>query len=223
MKCPACEADLPADAAFCHKCGASLAAPAGPKTASSAPAASLGPQAAAKRPRGPLPFSPAQGDDQEEMLWQGQFSKLAMLGAWVAGGVFTIAAIAVGFFAGFTPGAWGIAAGVIALVWVGLVLRLLYLQLSLHYYLTSQRFIHERGLLWRDVDRIETIDIDDVAVKQGPVERMLGIGSILLRSSDANTPEFNIQGIEDVRRVATLIDEARRKERRRRGMYIESV
>ena len=26
MKCPACEADLPADAAFCHKCGASLAA-----------------------------------------------------------------------------------------------------------------------------------------------------------------------------------------------------
>ena len=111
----------------------------------------------------------------------------------------------------------------IVLVWIGLVLRLLYLQLSLHYYLTSQRFIHERGLLWRDVDRIETIDIDDVAVKQGPVERMLGIGSILLRSSDASTPEYNIQGIEDVRRVATLIDEARRKERRRRGMYIESV
>jgi membrane protein YdbS with pleckstrin-like domain len=219
MKCPACEADLPADAAFCHKCGASLASP----TAPGATVASLGPQQTAKRPRGPLPFSPAQGDDPEDMLWQGQFSKLAMLGSWLAGGIFTIVVIAVGAFAGFTPGAWGIAAGVIALVWVGLVLRLLYLQLSLHYYLTSQRFIHERGLLWREVDRIETIDIDDVGVVQGPVERMLKIGSIRLRSSDATTPEFLIQGIEDVRRVASLIDEARRKERRRRGMYIESV
>lgn len=218
MKCPACEAELPADAAYCHKCGASLAAATNP-----APASSLGPAAGAKRARGPLPFTPAQGDDQEEMLWQGQFSKLAMLGAWISGGVFTIVVIVVGLFARFTPGAWGIAAGVIVLVWIGLVLRLLYLQLSLHYYLTSQRFIHERGLLWREVDRIETIDIDDVGVVQGPVERMLKIGSIRLRSSDASTPEFMIQGIEDVRRVATLIDEARRKERRRRGMYIESV
>ncbi|MBA4106278.1 MAG: hypothetical protein C0485_11015 [Pirellula sp.] len=218
MKCPACEADLPADAAFCHKCGASLAA-----AGSAASPSPSGPPSTAKRPRGPLPFNSAPGDDPEDMLWQGQFSKLAMLGSWLAGGIFTIVVIAVGVFAGFTGGAWGIAAGVIALVWVGLVLRLLYLQLSLHYYLTSQRFIHERGLLWREVDRIETIDIDDVGVVQGPVERMLKIGSIRLRSSDATTPEFLIQGIEDVRRVATLIDEARRKERRRRGMYIESV
>jgi membrane protein YdbS with pleckstrin-like domain len=146
-----------------------------------------------------------------------------MIGAWLAGVVFTIAVVAVGVFASFTGGAWGIAAGVIVLVWLGLVLRLLYLQLSLHYYLTNQRFIHERGLLWREVDRIETIDIDDVGVVQGPVERMLKIGSIRLRSSDATTPEFMIQGIENVRQVASLIDDARRKERRRRGMYIESV
>jgi membrane protein YdbS with pleckstrin-like domain len=221
MKCPACAADLPADAAFCHKCGASLAAPS--PTSPAAVASSLGSQPAANRPRGPLPFTPAHGDDQEEMLWQGQFSKLAMLGSWIAGGVFTLIVIAVGVIAGFTPGAWGIAAGVIALIWIGLVLRLLYLQLSLHYYLTSQRFIHERGLLWREVDRIETIDIDDVGVVQGPIERMLKIGSVRIKSSDATTPEFLIQGIEDVRRVAALIDEARRKERRRRGMYIESV
>jgi membrane protein YdbS with pleckstrin-like domain len=219
MKCSACAVDLPADAAFCHKCGAAVAS----APASAAAPTSHAQQPAEKRSRGPLPFKPAAGDDPEEMLWQGQFSKLAMLGAWVAGGVFTIVAITVGFLAGFTPAAWGIAAGVIVLVWIGLVLRLLYLQLSLHYYLTSQRFIHERGLLWREVDRIETIDIDDVGVVQGPVERMLKIGSIRLRSSDATTPEFLIQGIEDVRRVATLIDEARRKERRRRGMYIESV
>ncbi len=220
MKCPACEADLPADAAFCHKCGASLtAAPtAGPSAASAG-----SPNAPSVARRFPLPLGKGRHDEQEEILWQGQFSKLAMIGAWVAGGVFTIALIVVGIVAAFTGGAWAIAAGVIALVWVGLILRLLYLQLSLHYYLTNQRFIHERGLLWREVDRIETIDIDDVAVQQGPVERMLGIGSVRLKSSDASTPEFTIQGIEDVRRVASLIDDARRQERRKRGMYIESV
>ena len=221
MKCPACEADLPADAAFCHKCGASLTAAPSAGMQSAASASSLNAPSAPRR--FPLPLGKGRHDEQEEILWQGQFSKLAMIGAWVAGGIFTIALIAVGVVAGFTGGAWAIAAGVIALVWAGLVLRLLYLQLSLHYYLTNQRFIHERGLLWREVDRIETIDIDDVAVQQGPVERMLGIGSVRLKSSDASTPEFTIQGIEDVRRVASLIDEARRKERRRRGMYIESV
>ena len=158
------------------------------------------------------------------MLWQGQFSKLAMIGSWLAGGDLHDRRHRRRRRSPASPAArGGSPRASIALVWVGLVLRLLYLQLSLHYYLTSQRFIHERGLLWREVDRIETIDIDDVAVVQGPVERMLGIGSIRLRSSDATTPEFLIQGIEDVRRVATLIDDARRKERRRRGMYIESV
>lgn len=215
MKCPQCAAELAADAAFCHKCGAPLA--------DDGLASSLGPKVKVRR-GAPLPPAPgATGDDQEDVLWQGQFSKLAMIGAWIAGGVFTLVVIAVGVLASFTGGAWAIAAAAIVIVWIGLVLRLLYLQLSLHYYLTNQRFIHERGLLWRDVDRIETIDIDDVAVKQGPVERMLGIGSIVLRSSDASTPEFHILGIENVRSVASLIDDARRKERRRRGMYIESV
>ena len=165
----------------------------------------------------------ASKDDEEKILWQGRFSKLAMIGAWLAGGVFTLGLIVVGLVVGFTPVAWTIAGGAILLVWAGLVLRLLYLQLSLHYYLTNQRFIHERGLLWREVDRIETIDIDDVSVQQGPVERMLGIGSVQLRSSDSTTPRFLIQGIENVREVASLIDDARRAERRRRGMYIESV
>lgn len=213
MKCPACEADLPADAAYCHKCGASL------QSAPAKPAAASG----AQRPRVSLPFAPTTGEDQEEVLWQGQFSKLAMIGAWLSGGAFTIVVVIIGIFASFTGVAWAIAAGVIFLVWIALVLRLFYLQLSLHYYLTNQRFIHEHGLLWREVDRIETIDIDDVGVVQGPVERMLKIGSIRLRSSDASTPEFMIQGIENVRQVASLIDDARRKERRRRGMYIESV
>jgi membrane protein YdbS with pleckstrin-like domain len=108
-------------------------------------------------------------------------------------------------------------------MWIFLLLRLIYLQLSVHYTLTSQRFIHERGLLWRQQDRIETIDVDDVTVQQGPVQRMLGIGTVRITSSDRTTPEFMIVGIENVRQVAAMIDETRRAERRKRGVHIESV
>jgi membrane protein YdbS with pleckstrin-like domain len=83
--------------------------------------------------------------------------------------------------------------------------------------------MHERGLLWRRQDRIETIDIDDVAVEQGPIARMLGVGTVRLTSSDRSTPEFLLAGIEDVRNVATMIDNARRTERRKRGLHIESI
>ena len=69
----------------------------------------------------------------------------------------------------------------------------------------------------------ETIDIDDVTVQQGPVQRMLGIGTVKMTSSDRTTPEFVLVGIEDVRKVAAMIDEARRNERRKRGLHIEAV
>jgi membrane protein YdbS with pleckstrin-like domain len=131
--------------------------------------------------------------------------------------------IVIGFAAGFGRQGWLWGLGLVATVWVFLLLRLLYMQLSVRYRLTAQRFIHERGLLWRHQDRIETIDIDDVTVSQGPIGRMLGVGSVQIQSSDQTTPQFMLVGIEDVRNVAAMIDDVRRKERRKRGVHIEQV
>lgn len=208
MKCQHCGAEAVEGAAFCQACGKSLQA--APTTGKARLAA-----AAATRQR--------PDDDQEAVLWEGQFSKLAMIGAWIGAGGFTVAAVVVGAVAGFDGRQWGIAVGVVVAVWIALFLRLLYLQYTTHYSLTTQRFVHERGLLWRQVDRIETIDIDDVSVSQGPVERMLGVGTVRVMSSDKTSPQFSLVGIEDARRVATIIDEARRNERRKRGLHIESV
>jgi membrane protein YdbS with pleckstrin-like domain len=80
-----------------------------------------------------------------------------------------------------------------------------------------------RGLLWRQTDRIEIIDVDDVSFTQGPVERIFGIGTVRISSSDNTHPELALPGIENVQLVSGLIDDSRRKERRRRGLYIESV
>ena len=211
MKCQHCGAEVVEGAAFCQACGKSLrSAPPAPATGKENFAAAVGNR---QRP----------GDEADEVLWEGQFSKLAMIGAWVGAGAFTVAAVVVGAMAEFDGQKWAIALGIVVAVWLVLFLRLLYLQYTVHYSLTTQRFVHERGLLWRQVDRIETIDIDDVTVSQGPIERMLGVGTVRVMSSDKTSPQFQLVGIEDVRRVATIIDEARRNERRKRGLHIESV
>jgi membrane protein YdbS with pleckstrin-like domain len=219
MKCPYCGADAVDGAAFCHACGVSLAA-----VAAEPPMPDDDVDATAGKQRFAAAIAPRGGDgDREEVLWEGRFSKLAMIGAWVAAAAFTLLALIVGFIAKFQSQGWWITLGTIAAVWIFLILRLLYMQYTVHYTLTNQRFVHERGLLWRQVDRIETIDIDDVTFQQGPVQRMLGVGTVQLHSSDQTTPEFQLIGIENVRDVAAKIDEARRKERRKRGVHIEAV
>lgn len=208
MKCQQCGGDAPGSAAFCPSCGAALVA------AAAAPP---------KQRLAPKPAVSADPEDPEEVLWEGRYSKLAMIGSWIGAGVFTVAAIALGLILGFDGSQWTWDVIVIAVVWLGLILWLLYQQFSLRYAVTSQRLVHERGILWRQIDRIEAIDIDDVSVTQGPVARMVGVGDVKIVSSDQSTPLFYLRGIDDVRAVATMIDEVRRKERRKRGVHIESV
>jgi hypothetical protein len=52
---------------------------------------------------------------------------------------------------------------------------------------------------------------------------MMGVGTIKITSSDRGDPQLVLKGIDDVKRVASLLDEARRAERSRRGVYIESI
>jgi hypothetical protein len=49
------------------------------------------------------------------------------------------------------------------------------------------------------------------------------VGTISIRSSDQTHPQIELLGIEKVREVAAMIDEARRQERRKRGLYVEAV
>ena len=79
------------------------------------------------------------------------------------------------------------------------------------------------GILSRRTDRIELIDIDDVSYVQGIIQRVLGVGSIKISSSDRSHPELTMIGIDQVEKIADMIDDARRLERRRRGLHIEAI
>lgn len=224
MNCPSCASEVDPEATFCQHCGARVAddeaQTAQAENDAEFPVPPVGTDA---RSKFQAAAAARQGDDDhpEEDIWNGCYSPKAMIGWWIAAGVITVIALVAGLLYLETGMGWLILALVVG--WAVLGGQYAYRRFGMHYYLTSQRFIHEAGILWRRIDRIELIDVDDVTFRQGPVERMFNVGTIHISSSDRTDPELNVRGIEDVRRVADLIDDLRRKERRRRGLHIEAV
>jgi len=159
--------------------------------------------------------------EPEETLWKGGYSPKAMLGTWIGVSIISIAIVVASVLYGIpTP---PIAIGIIIAMWTLVCSVYAYRRLAFHYELTTQRFIHQVGVLSRRTDRIEVIDIDDISFNQGPVQRMLGVGTIDISGSDRSHPNLMMRGIADVKSVAGLIDDIRRKERKKRSLHIQSM
>lgn len=168
----------------------------------------------------------ANSSDPERTLWKGGFSAKAMYGTWIACALLTVIAVVAAALLATGESAniaWMITLALVMLMWCYAICVYFYRRLAMHYELTTQRFIHQAGLFSRTTDRIEVIDIDDVSYSQGIVQRMLGVGKIRVSSSDRSHPELLLYGIDRVPEIATLIDDVRREERRRRSLHIESI
>lgn len=201
MTCGHCGAEVVEQSVFCHKCGQRIGQGAKALSAQSG--------------------NPAAASDSDAVVWEGNYSPKALYGVCLACLAVSLC-LSVGGLLFFTP-AWPLAVLAAVLVWLWPLGLLGYRKLAVHYRLTPQRFIHERGILKRVTDRIEVIDMDDISYEQGIIERMLGVGTLKITSSDRTHPKLILLGIDDVGRVATVFDDARRTERNRRGVYIESV
>lgn len=210
MLCPTCSTEILTGSAFCSKCGTATASPAAAATPSAAD------QVRANRAAG------AAASDTEQQLWHGGYSAKAMYGSWLLALLVTVAAVAASVLLA-NPIAWVVAGVVVGALWIVLAFYYLIARLSVDYTLTNQRLIHRTGILRQVTNRLEVIDIDDVTFVQGLVERMFNVGTIKLLSSDNSDPSLVLRGIDNVRMVAGLIDNARRDERRKRGLYVETV
>lgn len=171
------------------------------------------------------PFSSkTKGAEKETLLWQGSFSGKAMFGTWLSNALISIAVLIVSFiFPILGPMTWLIGLGFILILWLVTGSIFLYRRLSIRYEVSTQRLIHQRGILMRVTDRIELIDIDDISFSQGLVQRMLGVGHITITSSDKTHPVLVMLGIDDVAKVAGIVDDARRSERRKHSVHIEAI
>jgi membrane protein YdbS with pleckstrin-like domain len=235
MKCTVCHTEVPAGAAFCHKCGTPLSGT--PEPDAMMPSANQQtPESAAPRSPSPSPEVPStpkerfeqqaaprdRADEPEVEIWQGGYCPKAMIGAWVASGLVTVALVVLVVVFPSTPMLLAVLAAA-ALLWLFQLVRLIYRRMNVCYRLTNQRFFHEQGILRRVTDRIEVIDMDDITFEQGFFERLMNVGTICISSSDRTHPELKLVGIDNVKQVAEQLDDVRRAERRRRGLHIEAI
>jgi len=223
MQCQDCGREVADDAAYCPHCGKKTPLAAAAQTAANPPGADpLHPTIATEKlRRDPTTFGSEA--PQEEELWEGGFSPKAMYGRMILLAIVTAAClVAVAMLWNTSVGWLTVAAGIVIL-WGALGLSIVYRRLAVHYRLTRYRLFHQRGIVSRVTDRLETIDIDDVILKQTLLDRMLGIGTIIVMSSDHTVPELRMTGIDQVGHVADLIDNTRRAERQRRGIHLEST
>jgi len=153
----------------------------------------------------------------EKELWSGSYSPKAMIGPFIGAGIIAILALVGGSFAG--PIGWIVAGIASLLIFAYLGILLAYRHMSIRYRLTSQRLLRDTGILTRTGDHLLVVNIDDVTVHQTVFDRMFGLGTIKLNTKDTTTPVLLMQGIENPRHVADMIDEVRRTERNRRGLY----
>ncbi len=202
MNCPDCGAAVPEKAVYCQKCG---------RRFDSTGAADPREHLAKATPPGAFP-SP------EEDLWTGSYSPKAMLGTWVMAGLISLGLLVL---LAFYPQVWLWILSAIALLFLAVGAVVFYRRLSIHYRLTNQRFFQLRGVFVRHTDLIELININDIGFEQGLIERMLtGTGTISVYSNDRSDAKLSMIGIADVSKVVDLLDNARRAERRRRGLQV---
>jgi membrane protein YdbS with pleckstrin-like domain len=218
MRCNSCNFEIPAGSSFCPQCGKRM-------DDQGERAAEQTPPSQPIRVPGEAP-APAAGAAAEpgpaQVRWKGCYSPKAMAGWWLMEGVLVVAAIVVSILIP-VPITWMIAAAVVVISALWVLAATMVKRMSLSYELSTEQLIHREGLLKRTTNRIETIDIDDVTYEQRLIERMLGIGSILIISSDQTHPRLMLRGIDEVQRVADLIDSTAREQRRKRSAYVEQI
>lgn len=219
MQCPACGTEVQPNTVFCHQCGERI---------DEEPAGKQVPTGVSETPRERIAGAVGRGktgdDDREIEIWQGGYSPKAMYGVWIASGLASLVLLIVAVVAGaVAPWLWFVVPLAIVVLLGYPAALLVVRRMGVRYRLTSHRFFHERGILKRVTDRIEVIDIDDITFEQGVLERMFGVGTLRVVSSDRTHPELVMPGIDAIKEVARQMDDVRRAERRRRGLHIESI
>ncbi len=220
MQCPACGEEVVAAAVYCHKCGHRLDSEGNAISGAPSADASASPAGAFQQ------VAAAHWEDKdkpEEELWQGSYSSKAMIGSWVTCGCVSILLLFIGFYFSVSLAYWPLLLLGILLPWLYFLAVLAYRRMSVRYVLSTQRFLHERGFLRRVSDRIELLDVDDITFEQSLWERLVGFGTLRIASHDRTNPELTLPGIENIKHVASLFDDARLAERRRRGLHVEQI
>lgn len=166
---------------------------------------------------GPGDFGP------ETEIWSGRTHWLHYGGAFLL----WLLINSIGIVANFSiPAIEGYRAIVALLLFIGTAIWLGYKPLlailGLRYRLTSQRLFIERGILARTIDQTELLRVDDVRVYKSVWDRLFGLGSVGIISTDATDREILLVGVRGPDAVGEAIRQRMRK-LRQKSVFVETL
>jgi membrane protein YdbS with pleckstrin-like domain len=156
----------------------------------------------------------APGIEGEETVWEGHYSGRNFIGRMAFGGLLVAVWIFLALYNWGTAPAnassgrsfWTLLAGLITIgYWANLGYRYLRAYRGHHYRLTNRRLFVTTGFFNRRVDQLELIRIKDVYIQQSMIGDWLGIGNVVVISSEPTLPKVYLLGINEPRRIMDLI------------------
>jgi uncharacterized membrane protein YdbT with pleckstrin-like domain len=86
------------------------------------------------------------------------------------------------------------------------------------YKLTNYRVDFERGILSTRIDSIELWHIDDIAFRQGLIQRLVGVGTIELVADDKSNPRLLLRSLPGARQLFETLKSRIIAAKRERGL-----
>jgi len=88
-----------------------------------------------------------------------------------------------------------------------IVLKIIRLRM-IYYEVTDVRIEHSRGILDRKVDNLDMFRIIDLKLRRSALDCILGIGAVVLTTTDKSDLQFTFEKVRDPRRLYDIIKKA---------------
>lgn len=124
----------------------------------------------------------------------------------------------------FTSGILSLLGLLLSCVGGGFVLAAWLRVISVSYRVDTFRVEVERGILRKHIDNVELWRVKDIQFRQSLVQRVLGLGDVVLVTSDALNPSITLRGVREPRALYGALRDAVDAVRRGRGVLgVESA
>jgi membrane protein YdbS with pleckstrin-like domain len=141
-------------------------------------------------------------------IWWGSYASRTMLPSFLLCLLLTIVLLAIDWYLeGRNERSDLISSAVLGTavaLWLFEGTRWFYRMIAINYRLTSRRLLCTRGFSLRDCRAVDLAQVTEVAVESSPIERLLGVGRILIHVQDGH-PAAVLDGVLKPRRVARTI------------------
>lgn len=158
-------------------------------------------------------------EDEEVVYYEGSpllRGELGLLFLWLAMGLVLIAVPILWWFVGdAAPPYWAwlfVVAGALLILFPSLWVK------RHRYKVTNYRIDHEFGLITTNIDTLELWHINDIRMRQGPIDKLFRVGTIRIDADDRSTPNFELRSVANPRPLYESLKQRVISVKRQRGV-----